>query len=487
MASGASSPDEPVAHVSEYDLVVVGCGIAGLSAAIAAAEGDVPVVVLEKAPEDRRGGQTQYSESFRLPTADIDLDLDFHVPDYAAGDFYRDIMRITDGHADPDLASRMTEAAAETFEWLTGHLEPQNFEWQVEPLRTMYAAGRVWHEGEILVDKLVQAAEAVGVEIVYEAEARELSRGTTAAVTGVEAMVEGRRTTFEADAVVIACGGYESSAEKRTRYYGGPYEEMTVRGVRYNTGEAIDMALDVGAKSTGQWSGAHMTVIDAGSPTVEGGQTMVSGYQYGMILNHEGRRFVDEGEDSRAHTYAKFGRRIFEQPYHEAFVIQDAATNEYVLHTGPTTPVTADSIEELVARLGIEDEDAAVETFRAYNEACDPGATLDPEVLDGNAADGLEPPKSNWAVRLDERPLVGYPVTGGITFAFGGLAQTTDAEVLDTSHNVIPGLYAAGNATGGLFFNNYPGGTGLTNAMVYGKIAGEHASAYLASRRSQPA
>lgn len=462
--------------IGDYDIAIVGCGMAGLAAGIAAAERDADAVVLEKAPAELRGGQTQYTESFRLPTGDIDLDLDFHIPDYSPSDFYQDIMRITDGHADSELARTLTDTAGEAFEWITAHLSAQQFEWQTTPLRTMYGAGRVWHEGEILVDKLVAAAEAAGVDIIYEAEARDLLVGETNAVIGVRALVEESWTDFHTDATVIACGGYESSPEKRTRYYGGPYEEMTVRGVRFNTGEAIDMAMDHGAKSDGQWSGAHMTVIDAGSPEVEGGQTLVSGYQYGLIINHEGERFVDEGEDTRAHTYAKFGRKVFEQSYHEAFVIEDATTNEYVLHTGPTDPITADSIESLVARLGIENEERAVETFHEYNATVASDAELDPYVLDGNANTEVDPPKSNWAVPLDATPLVGYPITGGITFAFGGLAQTTDARVLDTSHDPIPGLYAAGNATGGLFYNNYPGGTGLTNALVFGKIAGEQAA-----------
>lgn len=478
MSDAGTTSVEPTTE--ECDIVVVGCGIAGLSAAIAAAEADREVVVLEKAPERLRGGQTQYTESFRIPTADISLDLDFHVPDYTPTDFYQDIMRVTDGHADPDLASTVTQEAAPAFEWLTARLEPFDFEWQTEPLRTMYQAGRVWHEGEQLVDKLVRAAEDAGVEIRYNAEARQLLQGQTNRVTGVLALVDGEKARFLGSSVVIAGGGYESSPEKRTRYYGGPYEEMKVRGVRYNTGETIDMALDIGAKSAGQWSGAHMTVIDAGSPDVEGGQTLVSGYQYGIILNHDGERIVDEGEDSRAHTYAKFGRRVFEERYHEAFVVLDETMDEYVLHTGPTNPVTASSIDELVARLDIENQERAVETFHEYNEACDPTQPFTPEVLDGNRATGIEPEKSNWAIPLDEGALVGYPITGGITFSFGGLGQTTDAEVLDTRHEPIPGLYAAGNATGGLFFNNYPGGTGLTNALVFGKIAGENAAAYAA-------
>lgn len=471
---------EGIDTVQDYDVAIVGCGMAGLAAGIAAADNGAATVILEKASEENRGGQTQYTESFRIPTAEIDLDLDFHYPDYDANDYYQDILRLSDGKADAELAQTVTRNAAETFEWLTDQLEEQGFEWRTTPLRTMYGSGRVWHDGDRLVDHLVAAAEASGADVVYEAEVRSLLGAADRRVAGVRANVEGRPVAYETDAVIIACGGYESSPEKRTRYYGGPYEEMTVRGVRYNTGEALEMALDVGAMSAGQWSGAHMTVIDAGSPPFEGGQTMVSGYQFGLMLNHDGERFVDEGEDYRAHTYAKFGRAVFEQPYNEAFVIQDAVTNEYVFHSGPSNPVTADSIEELVTRLGIENEERAVETFERFNESCDPSIDIDPETLDGNAATDLDPPKSNWAKALDEAPLVGYPITGGITFSYGGLAQNTNAEVLDTSHRPIPGLYAAGNATGGLFYNNYPGGTALMNAAVFGRKAGR-----LAAERSQ--
>lgn len=463
------------------DVIVVGCGMAGLCAGISAAESGGNVIILEKAPRNNRGGQTQYTESFRIPTADIDLDLDFHYPTYDANDYYQDILRLSDGKADPDLASTVTQNAAETFEWLTSHLAKHGFEWQTAPLRTMYGSGRVWHDGTQLVDALVRVAEAFGVEIIYQAEARSIISTDRRRVAGIEAIVDGTPMTLGSGAVIIACGSYESSPEKRTRYYGGPYEEMTVRGVRYNTGEAIDMAIDIGAKTEGQWSGAHITVIDAGSPTYEGGQTLISGYQFGLMLNHDGERFVDEGEDFRAHTYAKFGRAVFEQPYNEAFVIQDAETDQYVFHSGPSDPVTAETIDELVARLDIENQERAIQTVHSFNERCDPDAELDTQNLDGNAATGIEPPKSNWAKRLDAPPFVAYPITGGITFSYGGLAQTTDAKVLDTSLNPIPGLYAAGNATGGLFYTNYPGGTALMNAAVYGRLAGGNAVAEVTS------
>ncbi|THE65978.1 FAD-dependent oxidoreductase [Salinadaptatus halalkaliphilus] len=462
-----------------YDVVVVGCGIAGITAGLRATEQDLSVALLEKAPEDNRGGHTQFTESFRIPTADIDLDVEFNVEDYSASDFYSDIMKVTNYRADDDLAEVVTKEAAETFEWLT----ELGMEWEYQAPHPGYTAGRVWLDGEEMIDHYVEILEEEGVDIYYNAEAQGVDRGDDGHVEGVTAFVDGQRTQFEAEATILAAGDYGSSKEKRTRYYGRGYGNMKVRGSRYNTGEVIDAAMDVGAKSDGEWGDAHMALIDAGSPDVEGGITRIDGYQYGLILNHDGERFVDEGEDARAHTYAKFGQRIFEQPFHEAFIVVDSNVVDDVAHMGPSRAVSADSLEGLARRLDIEDVEQAVETIEAYNEACDAeaAANYDPEVLDGNETDGLDLPKSNWALPLDEPPYTGYPVTGGMTFAFGGVAITKDAEVLDTTDSVIPGLYGAGNVTGGLFYNNYPGGTGLTNAAVYGKVAAENAAAYIRS------
>jgi tricarballylate dehydrogenase len=444
--------------------------MAGLAAGLAAAERDADVAVLEKSPEEHRGGHTRFTESFRVPTTELDLDYEFNV-EYTSTDFYQDIMKLTNARADDQLTKTVTEEAAPTLEWLSEY----GIEWETSPPHPGYTAGRVWLDGEEFVSNLVEILKKQGVDFYYNSPARSLVQDENRRIVGVEAFVEDERTRFDADAVILAAGDYGSSKEKRVRYYGTGYEHMKVRGSRYNTGEALDMALDIDAKSEGEWSGAHMAIIDAGSPDVEGGITRIDGYQYGVIINQEGERFVDEGEDSRAHTYAKFGQRIFEQPYHEAFIIVDSKVVDDVAHMGPSRPVTGDSIKELARRLDIENVEQTIETIEEFNAACDPDEYR-PNELDGNSAEGITPPKSNWALPLDEPPYRGYPVTGGYTFGFGGVGITPEARVLDTRDEVIPGFYAAGNSTGGLFYANYPGGTGLTNAAVFGRIAGENAA-----------
>ncbi len=464
--------------IREYNIVVVGCGIAGVSAGLRAAELGADVALLEKAPKKHRGGHTQYSESFRVPSAVTDLSeygYEFAVPDYTPDDFYSDIIDRTNGHADSSLARAVADRAGPTVEWLTDH----GVDWDMEPLAVGYVAGRTWCDGDEVVGTVIEAAENQGLDVFYEAAAREIRKDDNLQVTGLVADLDDERVTFECDGVILASGGYESSPEKRARYYGAGYDDMKVRGSRYNTGDAIDMAVEAGANAVGQWSGAHMAIIDAEAPDVEGGANRVDGYQYGVILNVEGERFVDEGEDARAHTYAKFGQEIFEQPEHRAYIILDERMNEHARATGPSEPSVAPTPQELFADLDI-DTQTATETLTAYNDACDPGE-FDPEVLDGNEASTLLPPKSNWALPLEDPPYYAYAVTGGITFGFGGIEIDTSAAVLDSRERPIPGFFAAGNCTGELFYDNYPGGTGLTNAAVFGKTAAESAVDYVNS------
>ncbi len=463
--------------VSDQDAVVVGCGMAGLSAANRAAELGLDVTVLEKAPEEHRGGHTRFSESFRVASSDADLEqygYEFDIDDYSPDEFYDDVMKQTNGRADKELARTIVDNIGPTVEWLT----ERGVEWDMEPLNVGYTVARTFFEGEELVTDLVDAAEQTGATFHYGTEARELVFDD-GAVAGLRARTDGGIVEFRAETVIVAAGGYESSEEKRTRYYGSDYDAMKVRGSRYNTGEGIEMVLDAGGRATGQWGGAHMALIDSDSPDYEGGANRVDGYQYGVLLNNEGERFFDEGEDARAHTYAKLGRLIFEEPGHEAFIVIDDPLRNHMRATGPGGWVRGDTVEAVLGELGCDAPAAGAATVEAFNAACDPGE-FDPDSLDGNDTDGLDTEKSNWALPIDEPPFYGYCVTGGITFGFGGAAQDTRARALDTVGRPISGLYVAGNTTGGLFFDNYPGGTGLANAAVFGKIAAEEAADYLA-------
>ncbi|WP_101295843.1 FAD-dependent tricarballylate dehydrogenase TcuA [Halegenticoccus soli] len=463
--------------ISDHDVIVVGCGIAGLSAANRAVELGYDVGVLEKAPQEHRGGHTRFSESFRVPSTDTDIGqygYEFAIDDYSPDDFYDDIIKQTNGRADPDIARTLVDNAGPTVEWLTD----RGVSWDMEPLNVGYTVSRTFFEGEELVSTLVEAAEADGATFYYRTEARELALDERGEVAGVRARTDDGFVEFAAHAVVVGAGGYESSEEKRTRYYGSDYDAMKVRGSRYNTGEAIDMLIDIGADAVGQWGGAHMALIDSASPDVEGGANRVDGYQYGVILNNEGERFFDEGEDARAHTYAKLGRRIFEQPGHTAYIVVDEPLKRYVRATGPSDPVVGETVDAVLEELGCEKPVAGAKTVREFNAACTPGE-FDPDALDGNCTEGLDVEKTNWALPIDEPPFHGYSVTGGITFGFGGVASDTDARALDTVGRPISGLYVAGNTVGGLFFDNYPGGTGLSNGAVYGKIAAESAAAFL--------
>lgn len=464
--------------IDRYEVVIVGCGMAGLSAAIASAENGADTVVLEKAPMEHRGGQTQFTGIIRFPTADVDMDLDFEDPTYTKADYLNDIMKVTNGRADSDLAETLVNNAGETFEWLVERLPENPFVGnRGEDHFVGYGAPGAWWGGDVNV--LVNAAESMGVEILYDAEVRELRTDPAEKIVrGVDAFVDEKPVSFVSDAVIIAAGGFESNTEKRTRYHGKIYDDITVRGVPYNTGEAIDMALDIGAASDGNWGGAHTSMVDANAPEVGSGVGSFHGYHYGVVLNHDGERFLDEGADFRSLTYAKYGHVLLKQPYKEGFVLFDSRTNEEVAeYTAEfTEKIEGETIEELINRLDIGNAEQALATVEEYNEACDDSVAFDPDILDGKSTAGISPKKSNWAVPLHDPPFYGYPVKPGMTFSFGGLAQSTKAEVIDTRGNPIPGLFVAGNSAGGLFYYNYPGGSGQINAMVYGRIAGTEAA-----------
>ena len=295
---------------------------------------------------------------------------------------------------------------------------------------------------------------------------------------------QGELHDVEASSVILACGGFESNAEWRTRYLGPGWELAKVRGTRFNTGDGIRMALDIGASPAGNWSGCHAVGWDNNAP--EFGDLSVGdafqkhSYPFGVMVNATGKRFVDEGADFRNYTYAKYGRVILEQPDQFAWQVFDRKVlhllrDEYRIKR--VTKVSAATLEELAPKLEGVDPAAFLDEMRAYNAAVRADVPFNPNVKDGRGTIGLSVPKSNWANTLDEPPFEAYQVGCGITFTFGGLRiAPATGEVLDSDLSPIPGLYAAGELVGGLFYFNYPGGTGLMSGSVFGRIAGIGAS-----------
>jgi tricarballylate dehydrogenase len=490
----------------DIDVVVVGAGNAALCAALAAAEAGAKVIVLERAPEAEAGGNSRFTAgAFRCVYDGVD-DLRALMPDltdaevasadfgtYAESQFFDDMGRITEYRTDPALCETLVTRSRETMRWM-----------QARGVRFMPIWGRqayrvegrfkfwggltveAWGGGPGLIDTLYRLARAAGIEIRFGAHASALL-ADDAGAHGVRVRQDGRTSELCAKAVVLACGGFESNPEWRTRYLGPGWDLAKVRGARFNTGDGIRMALAAGAASFGNWSGCHAVGWDRNAP--EFGDLAVGdgfqkhSYPLGVLLNAKGERFVDEGADFRNYTYAKYGRAILAQPGQFAWQVFDAKVlpllrDEYRIRQA--TRVRAQTLEELCAKLEDVDADAALATLKAFNAAVKTDVRFDPNVKDGRGTVGLAVPKSNWANPIDTPPFEAFAVTCGITFTFGGLRIDRDARVMDEGGEAIRGLYAAGELVGGLFYNNYPGGSGLMAGAVFGKIAGASAGAFAA-------
>jgi tricarballylate dehydrogenase len=284
----------------------------------------------------------------------------------------------------------------------------------------------------------------------------------------------------------LGSGGFSANPAMRAQFLGAGWDLAKVRGTKYNTGDGIQMALDIGAQPFGHWSGGHATPIDADAGDYEGGfldpanrrfRTHRYAWPLGIMVNTEGRRFVDEGEDFHAYTYAKTGAEILKQPGGIAYQIFDEKLKEAVsryLYDG-TTPVIANTIRELAEMLEIN-PDALQKTVDEFNTAVVEDRPFDEVIRDGRHTEGVYPPKSNWSQKLDTPPFTAYAATCGLTFTYGGLKINTDCQVLNKSDRPIRGLYAAGELTAGFFFYNYPSGSGLLRGAVTGKIAGTNAA-----------
>lgn len=468
-----SSPVDGVDGIDDARVVIIGCGAAGLSAAVAAAEtvlaGEavVDVTVLERTGVDERGGGTRHTGAF------LRVEEDFS----PASSFEEDVVAFSDGRSDRSVVRRLAAEAKETLSWV------EDLGVKFDAIETHFLTSNRPRllpvgGGQSIVDVLADRAQRMGVEIAYRRTATSLVLGDAGEVVGlvVRDNDSGALETLRCRAVIIASGGFEGDQRLLTQYLGRDADHVRniSPGGENNRGEGITMAIAAGAGTSGQWDKFHAEPIDPRSSSVE---AAVMIFPYGVIVGRDGHRFLDEGRATVDETYEDVARQILARPDGTAFCITDQQTlsiqgyQRAVAAAEP--PVQAETLTELAAALGIDDVDAFVDTIDAYNDAVTPGS-FDAFALDGLSTVGLTPPKSNWARRIDQPPFVAWPMSCAIVFTFGGLAADAEARVTSADGVVLPGLYAAGEVTG-LYYGKYPGATSVLRSLVFGRIAGRNA------------
>lgn len=494
-----------------YDVLVVGAGNAALCAALAAEEAGASVLVIERAPRDQRGGNTTFTAGAMRVAYRGAEDIRALVPDlsseqlaitdfgqYTIDQFFDDLGRVTEYRTDPELAHALASDSFETLLWMRTkgvrfvpiygrQAFQENGKFTFWGGLTVETVGG----GPGLVESLNDALEQRGVPVEYDTRLVSLIAGDDG-VHGARVKQAGCVREIHASTVVLASGGFQSNREWRARYLGENWDLAKVRGTQFNTGDGIRAALEMDAMPWGHWSSCHAVSWDRnapefGDPTVGDGFQKHS-YPFSIMVNTLGKRFLDEGADFRNYTYAKYGRLILAQPEQAAWQIFDAQTthllrDEYRIRQ--VTRVKADSLEKLVDRMELADPAACLKTIDEYNQAVQVDVPFNPNVKDGRGTRELLLPKSNWANRLDTPPYEAYAVTCGITFTFGGVRISPQGQVLDTDGRPIQGLYAAGEIVGGIFYFNYPGGSGLTSGSVFGRRSGSSAAQAAADRRQQ--
>lgn len=477
----------------ETDVVVVGGGNAGFSAAHAAAERGRRVLLLEKGEPDQAGGNSYYTAgAFRVAhdglagiTGLLDHD-DRHahtvLAPYPAEEFAADLAAVTGGRNDPALSAALIDDSQDVLRWLHG--KGLRFRLMYERQAYPDARGRQVFWGGLtvgstgggrgLVEQHTAAARDAGVVLRHGVRVTDLvvEHGR---VTGV-AWAGG---TVRAESVVLAAGGFEANPDLRATHLGEAWRHARVRGTPLNTGDLLVAALAAGAARHGDWSTCHSVAWDAWYPGNESNRALTNqltrgGYPLGIVVNNRGERFLDEGRDFRNYTYAEYGARILEQPGGVAFQLFDATTRPMLRAEEYDMPgasvLVGQTLADLAAGAGINPT-ALAATVAAFNDSIDRSVPLDIAVRDGRSA-SADPPKSHWAIPLERPPYHAFPVTCGITFTFGGLRADVHGRVLDESGAPLPGLYVCGEMLGGLFSGNYPGGSGLTAGAVFGRRAG---------------
>ena len=456
----------------DFDLVVIGCGAAGLSAAVsyAASAPGSRVAVLERSAEAERGGATRYTGAWFKVTEDRRLDPKFvgEMEEYSRG--LADLVYCQTLEREVPTTLDFLEANGVNLIYVQQGFANNN---------TGGGLGMPTQGGLEIVDALAAVVEGTdGAEILYETEAVRLSVSDDGRVDGVVVRGgDGLLRRLGARAVVIASGGFEGNQRMLTQYLGERAVDMPLiaPGVGNNRGDGLRMVIDIGGDTSGQFDMFHAEPVD---PRTSHPDAVLYGFPYGILVNGRAERFFDEGQDTLDETFEALGYEIWKHQDQTAFFIADQTfvelegVEQLVLTDLP--PVSAPTIAELAVELGL-DPAALSDTVSRFNPAVGPGE-FDPKVRDGKRTIGLDPPKSNWAYRIERAPYIAFPLTCAVNFTFGGVRTDEHARVVTPRGTPIPGLYAAGEVTG-IYYHKYPVGTSVLRASTFGRLAGAHAAA----------
>ena len=472
-----------------FDVVVAGCGVAGLSAAVTAAESGMKVAILERSSKEDRGGQSRWTEAYlRMKSLDeVSDDFESHLAEnvghYNDPDLVGEMLnsRETWSHAarslafsDPEVIGNFAANVPPTIKWLQGmgvkfDFLPTQFLTKTQP-RLLPVGG-----GQALVDALARQAEKLGVTFFYHATARRLILDDEGTVKGLHVQQHGQGKLNFFGKVVLACGGFEGNPAMMAKYLGprSVYLRPICKGGYLNRGEGIEMALDIGAAPSGEFGSYHAEPIDPRSGISE---PSIFIFPYGILVNKLGGRFTDEAPGTVDAHYERITRRIYEQEEGIAYVILDQRVMDipnYRLGIRTDQPgIEAASIEELANKIGVPVE-ALRQTVYQYNAACPTTGNYQPLALDGQSTQRLVPPKSNWALPIDKGTYIAYPIISSNVFTFGGLKVSTEGQVLDTDGYPIANLYAAGEVIG-MYYTNYTGATSVLKGLVFGRLSSQH-------------
>ena len=454
----------------KYDVLVIGGGNAALCAAISAARDGASVLVLEGAPKFYRGGNTRHTRNMRCAH---DTATDILTGPYTEEEFWEDLLRVTGGKTDEELARHMIAESKDILGWIV----QQGVRWQPSLGGTL-SLGRTnsffLGGGRAMLNALYLTAERLGIEILYDAEVIDLDITEGMFLSATLKQGDGR-AIVAASALVAACGGFEANIEWLKQYWGEAADNFLIRGTPYNRGSVLKMLLEKGVQEIGDPTQCHAVAIDARAPKFDGGIiTRHDSVVFGIVVNKDAKRFYDEGEDIWPKRYAIWGRLVAAQPGQIAYIIFDASSRNSFMPT-LFPPIEATSIEGLAGILTL-DPAALEKTVAEFNAAVRPG-TFDHTILDDCRTEGLTPPKTHWARRIETAPFYAYPVRPGITFTYLSTRVNKQARMLMKDGKPSANMFAAGEImSGNVLGKGYAAGMGMTIGSVFGRIAGREAA-----------